>query len=543
MPTAPLKLIAVLFGLGLMLPVLGADAKPLRQTIDEQLVAAWKQEKVTPAGLADDATFLRRIYLDLCGIIPTYEETKSFLEDQEPNKRAKLIDRLLDDPRYALHQADVWDLLFFTRNPPGFETDKRPGFQKWLREQFAKNTPYDQWARSILKGEGNSLDDGPSMYLVQFDRQPEDATEKITQTFLGVQLQCARCHNHPFDEWTQKDFYGMAAFLARLATVQVGSQGALKKMAIGEKNSGDILFTGPAKDAVPGKKGEPIKPKFLHGAELEEPVSTGNPKDEKFAPNKMPPAPTFSRKDKLAEWITAQDNPYFAKAVVNRIWAQYMGRGIIHPVDNLTQSQRASHPELLDALTKQFVEQKFDLKWLIREVCNSKAYQLAGSGPVEDAMPKWFERARVRPLSAEELVESWRVATGFETKASGKDGDKKERFQGVTWDYMVRYFGQPNDGVGNFQGGLQEHMYLNNGEVGRLIGTEKGSLLDTLSKSSDPWDARVERLYLSVLNRKPKPEESKKFVAFLSEGKDDQAGRVRDAIWTLMTCSEFRFNH
>jgi hypothetical protein len=219
-----------------------------------------------------------------------------------------------------------------------------------------------------------------------------------------------------------------------------------------------------------------------------------------------------------------------------------MGRGIVHPVDNLTQAQRASHPELLDTLTRQFIEHKFDLKWLIREICNSQAYQLAPAGPVEDAMPRWYERARVRPLSAEELLESWRVATGFEALAQAS-GKAKDRYHGVTWDYVVRAFGNPDDGVGNFQGGLQEHMYMNNGQVNQLITAEKGGLLDTLLKSVDPWDARVERLFLTVLNRPAKAEEKARFVEFLTAGKEDQPARLRDAIWTLLTCSEFRFNH
>jgi hypothetical protein len=262
-----------------------------------------------------------------------------------------------------------------------------------------------------------------------------------------------------------------------------------------------------------------------------------------FPAGKMPPKPKFSRKEQLAEWITSPDNPYFARAVANRIWGQFMGKGIVDPVDNLSDDNPASHPELLVALAKELVEHDFDLKWLIREIVNSKPYQLASSGPVENAKPDWFERARYRPLSAEELVESWVVATDYDDvlEASGKK--PKSRFDlGGPWVYMIKYFGKPNDGVGNFQGGIHEHFYLNNGEIHQLISEGKGSLFETLSKSEEPWEKRVERMYLGILSRRPNSEETKQFTEHL-KAEDESRNRLKEAIWALMTCSEFRLNH
>jgi len=539
-------LLAALFVAVQSVPVRAAD-QPLREFIDEQVKVAWTREKLTPVPLADDAEFLRRVYLDIIGIIPSHDEARAFLEDTSPDKRAKLIDRLLEHPRYALHQADEWDLVLFGRHPPGYETYRRPTFQRWLQEQFAKNVAYDRWVADILKAEGTTVDNGPPWFLAQYDRQPEDAAEKITQTFLGVQLQCARCHDHPFENWKQVDFYGMAAFLARLQVIHFDKKNNELKAMIGEKNTGEVLFTGPAAQQTPGKKGEPIKPKFLQGDLLEEPPPPKDQKEERaLPPGKVPPKPQFSRKDKFAEWVTARDNPYFARAVANRIWAQFMGRGIVHPVDNMSAKNRPSHPELLDACARALVEHNFDLKWYIRELCNSQTYQLASTGTVEEARPRWFERARVRPLSAEELLESWRLATGYDEVAASKVGksDTKAqgRFHGVTWEYMVRFFGQPSNGTGSFQGGLQEHLYLNNGEVYRLIATEKGSLYQTVSEDKGPWEERVDRLYLSILSRPARPAEKKKFAEYLAGG-DKPGERLREAIWVLMTCSEFRFNH
>lgn len=524
-----------------------ADEPRLRDRIDDSLASAWQREKQTPAAPSTDAEFLRRVSLDLVGTIPTHDEAVAFLDDVSPGKRDALIERLLADPRHAQHQADLWDLILFGRNPPGYDTDKRDGFQTWLREQFANNVPYDVLARTILKAEGNSAEQGAPLFFVQYRNQPEDCNEAITQTFLGIQLQCARCHDHPFEPWTQQDFFGMAAFLARLEVVQVGKKDELTMWAIGEKSTGDVLFTGPAAKQTPGKKGEPVKPKFLHAEPLVEPPLPDGFKEVKFENNKPPPAPQFSRKDQLAEWITKPDNPYFARAITNRIWSQFFGRGLVHPVDNMSPSKTPSHPELLDEMTHQLIAHQFDLRWLTRELVSSRAYQLSSNGSTGEPMPLWFEHARSRPLSAEELVASWRVATGFDVVEAAKEkpDDKKpkskSRFRPLEGGYVLRFFGQPNNGTGDFQGGLQEHLYLNNGQLGSLLVTGSGSLLDAIAKSDATPEERIDRLFLSLLTRRATDAEKQRFTEYLAADKNQE--RLRDAIWVLMTCGEFRFNH
>ncbi|MDB5384583.1 MAG: hypothetical protein JWM11_229 [Planctomycetaceae bacterium] len=530
-------------------PLARAGDPPLRNVIDTEIAKVWSREKIQSAGPCDDATFLRRVSLDLCGLIPTHDEAKAFLDDSATDKRAKLIERLLDHARYGVHQSDEWDMVFFGRKPPGYEAPHREGFKRWLRDSFAQNTHFDQLARAMLKAEGNTAEQGAAMYLVQYDRHPDDAAIAVSQTFLGVQLQCAHCHDHPYEPWTQRDFYGMAAFFARLQMVKAGKTKVddkeLEKIYLAELNTGDVKFTGSAKDAKPGQKGEPVKPKFLLASDLEEPDLTAEFKDEKRIPDgSPPPAPKFSRKDKLAEWVTSPQNPYFARAVANRLWAQFMGRGLVHPIDNMSASNKPSHPELLDAIAQELIAHQFDVKWLIRELVSSQTYQLASTGEVADAKPQWFERARTRPLSAEELLESWRVATNFEVVARRKPEEHKGRFYGVTFDYIRNYFGEPNNGVGDFQGGLHEHLYLNNGELGRLMTSEKDGLIDQLLTSTEPWESRVERIYLAVLSRLPNAAERAKFADYCDvQGKDSQQTRLQEAIWVLMTCSEFRFNH
>lgn len=548
----PMKTRKFIFALVALTPLLPAlpplrtscADEPLRNFIDSQISSAWQREKLTPAPQTTDAEFLRRIYLDLVGTIPTHEQGAKFIDDSSAEKRDRLIEELLADPRYARHQGEVWDLILFGRHPPGYETDRRDGIVRWLERQFQENTPYDQWVRALLKAEGNSVEDGPPMYFAQYRNQPEDASEAISQTFLGVQLQCARCHDHPFETWTQLDFYGMAAFLSRLQIVSVGKQDTLLKFMVAEKSTGDILFTGPAKEQKAGQKGEPVKPKFLLGEPLAEPEVPPDFKQPKFEDNKVPEKPSFSRKDQLADWITASDNPFFARAIANRLWAQYLGRGLVHPVDNMSESNKPTHPELLDRLAAELKAHQFDLKWYIRELVSSKTYQLSSRGSADEPLPIWHEYGRVRPLSAEELLDSWRTATWYDAVEAEKKNKEpsKNRFHPVAKGYMLQFFGTPSAGTGDFQGGLHEHLFLNNGPLSQLVERQKGSLAEWAASSPDPLEQRIERLYLSTLTRRPTAEETERLKAFVGDG-DLKNTRWQDVVWALVTCSEFRFNH
>jgi hypothetical protein len=510
---------------------LQAEARPLRQLIDAELQAAWKREKITPSVRSSDAAFLRRLYLDLVGTIPTASEATQFLADSHAKKRDRVIDKLLADPRFAGQQADVWDLVLFGRFPPNLDGTKRhEAFRKWLADKFARNVSYDQWVRDLLLAEQPSTE----LFYVQHRGQPEDMAVAVSRIFLGTQLQCARCHDHPYETWKQRDFYGMAGFFVRLVVLDK-TVGRERGFILGEKSTGDVLFTGAVKDRRPGRQGEPIKPRFLDGKPLDEPALPKGFKETPIRQGQALPKPLFSRKAKLAAWVTGSDNPFLARAVVNRVWSQFFGRGLVHPVDDLSEKNAPSHPELFKALVEQFTEHKFDLKWLIRELVGSDAYQLSGIGPMKDAMPDGFARARVRPLSAEELLAAIRTATAFD--ASG------QKMRGDTIEYALRYFGEPTNGRGEFQGGLQEHLFLNNSDnIRTFLRRYKGNLTHALLASTEAWEKRVDRLFLSVLSRPPSNQERAKFVAHLtSELKADAL--VEEAIWVLLNTAEFRFNH
>ena len=507
----------------------------LRQTIDRAVQESWKKEKIKAEENCDDATFLRRIYLDLLGTIPNHDEAIKFLSDKDEKKRNKLIERLLDDPQFSQNQTTLWDLILFGRNPPNQEaTRNRTMFKQWLSDKIARNEPFDHWVRDLILAE----QEGSELFYAQFNNKPEDLTESFSRIFLGTQIQCARCHDHPFTELLQKDFYGMTGFFVRLVVMDQGSSGngekQVKKFKIGEKSSGEVLFSGNQKELKPGKKGEPVKPKFLSGAILEEPTLPSDFKEPEFkSGTKSLPKPLFSRKEKLAQWATAPDNPFFARAAVNRIWSQFMGRGIVHPVDNFGSDNKPTLPDLLDNLTEQFIAHKFDTKWLIRELVSSQTYQLGSKGENKDALPKHFERARIRPLSAEEILSAMKVA----------GGDPEQKLEGSTGEYFRRYFGEPTNGLGDFQGSLSEHLFLNNSSnVRAFISRKKGNLADTINASKEPWNQRIDKMFISVLTRYPKESERAKFTAYLqSDPKSENL--VEEAIWVLMNMSEFRFNH
>lgn len=518
-------------------PAVRADDRPLREVIDTHLAAAWEREKLAAPGRADDATFLRRVYLDLVGTIPTCDETRQFLDDPSADKRALLIDRLLADPRFAEQQAEVWQAVLIGRNPSNQDVvnNGRPVLKQWLAERFAKNKSYARWVRALLLAEGNTQEHGPPLFYAQFGGNAENTAVAVSRIFLGTQLQCAQCHDHPHDKWKQLDFYGLAGFFARLVVVDVTGK---RKLMIGEKRSGEVMFTGPASQQKPGQKGTPVPARYLGGNVLDEPPLPTNFK-ETIARGTVPPRPDFSRKEKLVEWLTAPDNPYFAKTAANRLFAQFMGRGLVHPVDDLRDGRQPSHPELFQALQEQFVAHQFDLRWLIREMVNSKAYQRAGSKEAGEAL--WFEHARLRPLTSQEMLSALRAASGFNSAVQVASTTEEQVIPGLA-RVVLRQFGDAVDGRGDFQASLTERLFMNNGAVIKeLIRRRKGNLADTVLSLEGGWEGKVDRLFLTVLSRPPSAAERDRFVAHLSS--DTKAEPlVEEAIWALLNCSEFRFN-
>jgi hypothetical protein len=333
----------------------------------------------------------------------------------------------------------------------------------------------------------------------------------------------------------------MAGFFARVGVADGGVVMGKRRLVIAEKSTGEVLFTGPVAEQRPGQKGSPVPPRFLGGDTLKEPALPRDFKEPAPKPGQAPPKPLFSRKEKLVEWLTAADNPYFARTMVNRLWGQLMVHGLSHPVDDFRDSRQASHPQLLAALRDKFVHHKLDVKWFIREVVNSETYQLSmGNGPGTD----WFAQRRLRPLSAEEMLAALREATGWDAaaRASGKPDDAK--LPVLLVHHVQRELGDPVSGRGEFQGSLSERLFMNNShDLRQVILRRKGNLMDTLLSSTASWEERVEQLYLAVLSRPPGNEERKRFVEHLKSDPKNPGPLVEEAIWALLSSSEFRFNH
>jgi hypothetical protein len=488
--------------------------------IDELAIAEWKKVGVAPAPLCDDATFLRRASLDLAGTLPTPEQVRSFVAATDPHKRAKLIDELLERPEYVEFWTLRWgDLLRAHRR---FLGEKGlASFQGWLRRVIRENRPAPQIVRELLTARGNLYTNGPvAMYFV--DRTPEDLAETVSQVFLGVRLQCARCHHHPFEVWSQEDYYGMAAFFAKVRrkdTRESGTFGGAQAVLIAESG----LLPHP-------QTGAAVAPQALGAKPL--PVdATGDPR----------PA--------LADWLTAAENPYFARNLVNRYWGYLLGRGLVHPIDDQRATNPATHPALLDALTRDFVAHKHDLKHLLRTICNSRVYQLAAEvAPHRDAAGVFLTHHVPRRLSAEVLLDAVNHATGAtETFAGLPPGLRAVSLadSAVVSDFLD-IFGRAKRTTTclcerSSEPDLRQALHLSNNEaLQRKLADPSGRIAKLLAaKKSD--NETCEELYLATLCRQPTAEEKRIVLKAVSEAPSRKEG-WEDLLWALLNCAEFSYS-
>ncbi len=369
--------------------------------IDELVLRKLEALRIPPSPVCTDAEFLRRAYLDAAGILPRPEELQKFLADKSPGKRARLIDALLERPEYVDYWTYKWSdmLLITTRRLP------QPAvwsFYQFVRQSVADNKPWDRFARDIVTASGGSLDNGAANYFV-LHKDITDLTEATAVTFLGMSITCCRCHNHPLEKWTQDQYWSMANLFARVA---------LKN---GER-SGDVNVQSlPSGDVPHLRRGVPMPPAPLDG----KPLSLDSPVD---------------RRAYLADWLTAADNPYFAKALVNRVWRNFMGRGLVEAEDDLRQTNPPTNPELLDALAKDFIAHKYDVKHLIRTILNSASYQRSSRPlPANKGDDRFYSHYLIRRLPAEVILDAYSEVTGVPTsftKVSSAAGDSASNYSG-----------------------------------------------------------------------------------------------------------------
>jgi hypothetical protein len=505
-----------------------ADALALAAKIDGHLDKAWADNKIVPAPKTDDAAFLRRVYLHLAGRIPSVAEVQKFLDDKSADKRVKVVEELLQGNRYPLHLANVWRAVLLPEAVAGSEARGFAGpLEAWLRSRLAADVGWDKIVRELLTAAPPNRGGGPDGFLLDiygFDPgdgstplslyqakqfKPENLAEVTTRALLGVRLGCAQCHNHPTAQWKKEQFWEFAAFFAGVAPRQQQQPDKPRTRTLKIPNT----------DTVVGAK-------FLDGK-----------------------APEFKDKDDpralLAEWITRKDNPYFARATVNRVWAYLFGVGLVDPVDEMVGAGNApSHPELLDDLAKDFAEHDFDLRYLILAITSSKAYQLssARTDPSQDT-PRQFARAPLLGMTPEQLFDS--VAEATRTQDRGA----REGF--------LSKFSNLSDRPTEHQTSIIQALALMNGRLtADATSLERSQLLAAILDS--PFmdtPQRVETLYLAALSRKPNGKEmerAKKFIdeslasgdkqLSLEEKENRYKHALADVFWALLNSGEFFFN-
>lgn len=507
-----------------------------KNLVDQHIFAKLKTLRMNPSALCSDQQFLRRVYLDLLGILPTASEAKEFTEEKAADKRQRLIDSLLLRPEFA----DVWAMKWsdLLRNEEKIIDAKGVElFHGWIRQCMAEGMPLDVFVRTLVTAKGSTYKE-PASNFYRALREPNLRAEATAQLFLGTRLQCAKCHNHPFDHWTQDDYFGFAAFFAHVDYKIVENKRRDKNdkmMFIGEQI---VLHTGKAQIKHPNT-GRTMKPAFLDSAK-----------------------PNLADKDQLktlAQWLTSPENSLFAKAMANRIWQHMMGRGLVDPIDDFRGTNPPSHPKLLDQLAAYLVDQKFDLRKLIRLIANSNVYQLSSSPNESNASGDTnFARASVRRLTAEQLVDAISKAMGAPAKFNGYSQSLRAgQLPGVKkvfrdskpspGDRFLKLFGKPGrltncDCERSNDTALGQVFELVSGKLIDEALTAKGNRITTLLASKQSDEQIVTELYWSVLSRKPSKRVLEQTVANVKSAPDRRAA-LEDVAWGLFNAKEFLFRH
>jgi hypothetical protein len=543
-------------GLKLLVP---ASTAPLSK-IDTNLQAAWEEKGIKPAPLSSDEEFLRRIFLDLTGKIPSSDQARTFLASTDPDKRRKLVSDLLSSDEFAEYFASQWTNLFLGHERTRYVD--RDSFSAWFENQFRENIPWNDVASSLITAQG-SLGETPQ--LNWFAKQKLDAANLADDTarfFLGVQLGCARCHNHPHDNWKLEDFYGLAAFYDGLKRDKLNFAEKMKfRTAKKEREEFKKKFKKDGKAILEDPKArnearmqmkdslEQVRDIVRIAQNADGSIDAEIKGENKTYPAKflMNPAPahlTNSPREQLADWITSPENPFFAKAFVNRTWAMMMGKGFIDPVDDMSPINTPSLPSLMDQLSQEFVAHNYDVQWLLSTIANSRAYQLSSQSSDANG-PKLYERGKMQLLNADQLLNSMSAATSidktFKLKSKGEYEERRE----MVYRYYVFLF-QNDDNQGNleeFQGTIPQALFLMNGKAtNEAIRPLPSNTTTRILSNFDNSEERIEELFIVSLSRKPKPEELSKLSAYVSE-KNGRAEAYEDVLWSLMNSHEFLFNH
>lgn len=569
--------------------------------LDKVVRVAWKKQSIVPAPPVDDARFLRRVTLDITGSIPTSEAVKKFLANQSPNKRAEVIEELLQSPAYVRHWVNYWDQTLMGRGQRPMQIVDRLAFKKWLVEKFEKNTPWNAFVYELLTATGQNSTGGsyakaagiemPAMmaqeeelgetgnegrvngavnWFLKYQQAPADLSGNASKIFLGVQIQCAQCHDHKTEKWTQEDFRRFTACFSQTRPVPIDMARDVKGMRRVElRDVNRPLFRN--RPRLGNNEYASATPSALDGTDFSE---------------------SANRRQALAQWMTADENPYFADAIVNRMWAHFMGRGFVDPIDDFRPTNPATLPDLMKKISADFIAHAYDLKHLIRLICNSQVYQLSAAPSKNDEANRYWSRYRLKAMEPETMLDSLITATNLHAVLERVAGGNVEQIKAQMARQLTFLFDVDEEfEQKEFEGTIPQALLLLNGTLVNngasvIPGT---TLAETLAMEGE--DAKkIEELYLRTVSRKPTPTEVKKWQAFLDSPRDvvltdapaaGPAGRLRrqpglnrpprraggpdplarftarqrgssgtprvqayeDMFWALLNSSEFMFNH
>ncbi len=498
--------------------------------IDKLIRQGWEDNEVTPSKVAKDTAWLRRVYLDTVGHIPPLEVAESFLRDKDPDKRARMIDQLLEDDAYVHNWTTIWTNLLIGRQTP--RRTSREGMQKFLREAFAKNRPWDDVVRDILVAQGRYDENGAVNYLLAQMTMRDDgvqATAKTTRLFLGVQVQCTQCHNHPFNDWKQNQFWEFNSFFRQARRVdhrkldpETGRQVDDYSELVVNNVSGPVFFekrSGLMQVAYPKYFGKEVKVDDVE-----------------------------DRRVVLADSILNDPDHHLARAMVNRMWGHYFGFGFTRPVDDMGPHNPASHPELLDLLSEKFVESGYDLKMLIRWIANSQAYQLSSEfnsknkidDPASGELPL-FSHAYIKSMEAEQLFDSLMIAANAQGMSKASYAESSRRRNMWLQQFVTTFGTDENDEATSFNGSIPQALMMMNGElVDAATNCKPGSLLHRVVQSDEREAKKIQQIYLAALCRTPSGRDMTA-VKKLFRASRDPLIAYQDLFWALLNSNEFMF--
>jgi hypothetical protein len=520
-------------------PGFAVEAPPPVNYIDELVFGQLGTLQMNPSRLSDDSTFLRRVYLDVLGVLPTADEARQFVTDPSPDKRARLIDHLLTRPEFAEHWALKWSDVLRNEekvlDPKGVDA-----FHTWIRDWIAAAKPMDAFVRELVTGRGSTYADPPANFY-RANRDPLTRGETAARLFLGVRLQCARCHNHPYDRWTQDDYYSWGAVFSRV-DYQIISNKRRDKLDKNEFNGEQVVMIKDEGEVKNARTGQIAEPKLLGGYVLSQ-----HPLDDRLPP--------------LAAWLTAANNELFVQSQVNFIWYHLLGRGLVEPIDDFRITNPASNPPLLEALARDYAANGFDLRHMVRVIAGSRTYQLAAEpNETNEYDEGGLARAIVRRLPAETLLDAQCQVLGASATFNGYDaGTRAGQLRGVmrvrprdrkttSAERFLTAFGKPERLLAcecerSNETTLKQAFTLIGGEGLNELLTRDTNRLADLAGSDKPAEQIVDELYWTALSRPPTPDELAAAESLLTSAGEDRLEALEDLAWALLNSKEFVFRH